>query len=355
MTIYDGVSSVPSPLGDAGVVFPAKSALSKSGLDTWINTDGGFLRDRIAGGPAIPSTPWDGVYNGCAENLLFERIWLRPNTVNARFIVSASSQTINIWNAFQKTKKPFTSYSAYNPTGTTITTGPLPALLQPTADMNITIGVDKVGPSIQDTIYSLIINGVLYQIPVRGIRILILTDIFNYATEPELSYRYVTSVFTSERGKEQRRSLQDLPTRSIKGSYLIGNKAGQLMLNRIQYGHDKLFAIPILDEQMTPTAIATGGKLINLSTPTTTRWNFINNCSYIAIIEPSTNQAEVHEIDSYTASTITTVNNIVYTWNTGTTRIFPVFFGVVDTLSISEETDTLQKVNISYEEKNVSV
>ena len=299
-------------------------------------------------------SPMNGVYQGFGNDLVFERIWVVPDEVNARYITTDISHTVNIWNAYQHINKYFTNVSAYNPTGTSIVNPTLPFNLQPTADLNITINVFRIGPSVQYSIYSLTIGGVVFQIPVRGLRILALAELPDFGPNPEMTYNYDTSVFSTDRSKEQRRSIRDIPIRELKGEFLVRGTPGQQFINRIQYAHDKILGIPIIDEALIPTNIATGAKSITLSNTTTDKWNFINLCSFIGIWDPLENQVEIHEVDSYTANTITTVNNIQLTYQLENTTIFPVFFGVVSSVNINEITDGIEKVSVEFQETNIT-
>ena len=298
--------------------------------------------------------PVDGIYTGFGNDLVFERIWVVPNEVNARYITTDTSHTVNIWNAYQHINKYFTNVSAYNPAGTSIVNPTLPFNLQPTADLNITINVFRIGPSVQYSIYSLTIGGVVFQIPVRGLRILALAELPDFGAEPELSYGYDVSVFTTDRNKEQRRSIRDIPLRELKGEFLVRGTPGQQFINRLQYAHDKILGVPIIDEALIPTNIATGAQSITLSNTTTDKWNFINLCSFIGIWDPLGNQVEIHEVDSYTANTITTVNNIQLTYQLENTTIFPVFFGVISSLRITEHTDGIESAQIEFKETKIS-
>lgn len=296
-----------------------------------------------------------GIMGARPEDFMFERIWIIPNEINAQLITAASTYTIALWNAFQRENKVFSAVSSLTPDGTAITTPSLPYNLQPTAEGQVVITIYKDGPSIQQTTYYLTIGGVVYEIPLRGLRVMALAKLLNWATEPEITYTYETSIFQSERLKEQRRSVRDIPNRTLKGEYLVQTTYGQQLLNMIQYGHDKLFAVPIIDEAMIPTIITTGGTSITISNSTSDMWNFLNLCSYIGIYEPSTNQVEIHEVDSYTANTITTAANIVNTYDVNSTTLFPIFFGSIQSADINPETTELSKITMEYQERKVSI
>jgi len=296
-----------------------------------------------------------GIMGARPEDFMFERIWIIPNEINAKLITATDTYTIALWNAFQRENKVFSAVSSLTPDGTAITTPTLPYNLQPTAEGQVVITIYKTGPSIQQTTYYLTIGGVIYEIPIRGLRVMALAKLLNWATEPEITYDFETSIFQSERLKEQRRSVRDIPNRTLKGEYLVQSTYGQQLLNRIQYGHDKLFAVPIIDEAMIPTTITTGGKSIIISNSTSDMWNFINLCQYIGIYEPSTNQVEIHEVDSYTANSITTTADIVETYNVNDTTIFPIFFGTIQSANISPETTEMSRVDIEYKERKVNI
>lgn len=305
----------------------------------------------------IDTSITSGGLNDAAYGLdfIFERIWLFPKDIAAKLITATDNYTITIWNAYLKEKQVFSAVSSLTPDGTSISTDTLPHTLQPMGEAEATITIFKVGPSIQQTSYYFTIGGVLYEVHITGLRVIALAKLFNWVNETSIIYKYETSVFQSERLKEQRRSVRDIPLRTLNGEYLVQSTYGQQILNMVQYGHDKLFAVPIVDETLIPTVITTGGKSITLSNSTSDKWNFLNLCQYIGIYQPSLNQVEVHEVASYTANTITTVANIVNTYDVNDVSIMPIFFASIQNAEISNETNDLSKIAIQYQEKKVSI
>jgi len=304
----------------------------------------------------------DGIFNSYADNLLFDRIWFTPSEVNARFITAASYYPITIWNAYLRANKPFTGITSFNPAGTSIT-DPTPYNLQPTADthsigllnpdIGVTITVNKDGPSIQNTNYYLTIAAVMYPIAVRGVRTMSLAAFPDFATSPKFTYTYETTLFQSERGKEQRRVLRDIPIRTLSGDYLLEGIEGQKFFNKILYGHDKLFATPIINELMKPTVLTTGTNVISISGTTADKWNFVNFCDFIIITDGT--QIETHEIVSYTSNTITTLSNIILTWDTKITLIYPAYLSVADNIKVVNNTNSVSTVSIDWIEKKVAI
>jgi hypothetical protein len=274
-------------------------------------------------------------------------------TVAAGFITEKQTHSISIWNAFQERSVEFTSMSSVAPDGTSMPTPTLPRTIPQSGDVVLTLTIDQNGPPIQETYYRPLVNGVTYSIYITGIRVLGLWAGPTWEKGIQISYGFETAMFQTDRFEEQRRPLMANPYRTLTATFPIYSRDAHKFFYDLAYGHDKLFGVPIYNEMLLVDTITQGSATITTSTPTDNMYNLNNLSSYIAVVDHDNGMAEIKEVSSITPSyTITTTNAMVADFAADTTRVYPIFFGLIQSVRSGHLTDDVEVVEIEFQEFN---
>lgn len=328
---------------------PAQKEMDET-LDQGVGTGGTVGTRHNIGGWAFTGVRRNGVLPASSGNdLIFERVWVEPIRVDAGFITEELTYDISIWNAYQERSVEFTSISSVAPTGTSLPTPALPLDIQQSDDVVLTLTIDQTGPPIQDTYYKPLIDGVLYSIYITGIRVLGFFPEPTWEKGVQITYGFQTAMFQTERFEEQRRALMDTPHASLKATFPIYSRDAHQLFYDLSYGHDKLFGVPIYNESMGVSSIAS-------ATITTTdavdNLYYLNNlATHVIIVDHGNKLTEIKEISSITPSnTIVCTQAVVESFTAATTRVYPIFFGLVKGVRSGHVTDDVVVVELEFEE-----
>lgn len=287
------------------------------------------------------------------RDLIFERVWVEPTTVDAGFITEERTYSISIWNAFQEQSVEFTSMSSVDPTGTTLPTPTLPLDIRQSDDITLTLTVAEQGPPLQETYYKPLINGTLWSIYVTGVRALGLSPEPTWEKGIQISYKFETSMFQTEQFEEQRRPLMDEPYCTLAASFPINSRAAHKLFYDISYGHDKVWSVPVYNEKMSIDTITQGSTTITTSSAVDNLYYLNNYATHIAVIDHTNSLVEIKEISSITPSyTIEVSRSMVEDFTAGTTAIYPVFFGLLSGVTSGHLTDDVEIIELEFEEFN---
>lgn len=286
------------------------------------------------------------------RDLIFDRVWVEPSLIEAGFITEELTYSISIWNAWIDRSVEFTSMSSVNPDGTSLPTGTLPLNISQSDDLVLTLTIDQTGPPVQNTTYSPLIDGVTHEIEITGLRVLGLTPEPNWGAGLQLTYNFRTAMYQTPRFEEQRRPLLDKPYRKERANFLLSATEAHKFFYVISYAHDKVFGVPIYNEMMLASSIPNGGTTITTLTDTSTMYNLNNLSTHVAIVDHGSGTSEIKEVDSIGANSIDVTQAISGTFDTDTTRIYPVFFALVSSLRKSHATDDVEQIEAEFEEFN---
>jgi hypothetical protein len=286
------------------------------------------------------------------QHLIFERVWVEPVRVDAGFITEELTYSISIWNAFQSQSVAFTSMASVNPTGTSMPTPSLPVDIRQSDDILLTLTIDETGPPIQDTYYKPLVNGVLYSIYITGVRVLGLAPGPTWEKGIQIRYGFQTSVFQTERFEEQRRPLMDSPYRTVTASFPITSRDAHQFFYDLAYGHDKIFGVPIYNEMLLIDTITQGSATITTTTPTANMYNLNNLCTHVIVVDHGTGQAEIKQISSIGANSIVVTRTMVDDFEANSARVYPIFFGTIQSIRSGHLTDDVAVVELELEEFN---
>ena len=321
---------------------------------------------RTAGTPRASRAGRGYLAEGFSDDVLFNQIYVEivdlttsPNThygqsYDAEFITEEVSLVVLIWNSYLVLSKDFTAVSVTNPDGTSLTYPTLPQTIPPGGELQCPLTLEQVGPALQDTTYKFTTGGEEDEIQITGIRVLAMVPEPNWRNGIRHTYSYHTAMYQTERFREQRRSMVDLPIHSQSQDYLMIDAEAQQFFHRLSYGHDKIFGVPIYNELMIPTStgLPQGDVTITLSATTDPddMWNLNNGVEFIALIDHANNMAEIKEISSISSPNIVCTQNIVQDFDEKSTRVYPVFFGLVKAATLEQQSDGIDTVKMDFME-----
>ena len=299
-----------------------------------------------------PNRNKKSVMDSIGDILIYNRIWVEPLEVASGFITEESETNIYIWNAEYGSTATIESLTSVLPDGTSFSLDPADTPLELGIDAEIiyVVTVEKPGPPIQDTYYTITIEGIEYEIYVHGTRVIPIDQEPDWRTPPTYRYRFQTVVASSPTFQEQRRSLTNRMLREALIDFTIQNNLLNRFINDITYGHDKVFGVPIYSEASVLSTQATSGSLTLLLNNTTDYyWNLNNLCTHVIIIDYENDIAEIKEVDTVNSTNIVLSRNLIYTYEVGTV-VFPCFFASLKGVKSVSQTDNIETINIEFGE-----
>jgi hypothetical protein len=283
-------------------------------------------------------------------DMLMNRIWVFPTRIAGGFITEEQLHTITIWNAYLERSVDWTAISVIREPGTQFDYPAFPYSFAPTASIDRTLTIDKDGPPLQDTYYLLTIDGELFEIYIDGIRIIPLEPDPNWGQDVRTSYEFQTVMYNTPRLHEQRRALQEIAHRKLSFEFNLERIEHQRTFNRVAYGHDKIFGVPIYSEKMYVTAATAGTNIIDVSNSNEFMWNMQNRTQFIILMDHEDQVVEIKEILTVTDYQIVLKTNIVETFELSKTYCYPCLFCTVSAAKYNEKTSHVQIANLDFKE-----
>ena len=313
-----------------------------------------YVMRNVADGPPyrLPSKMVKAVFlHNYGEENLFYRIWVSPQLIEMGFITEDDQFEIKIWNAYLDREVDFTGVAVVDQEGTLLTYPSLPWTITRSDSLTLDLDVYKEGPPVQNTYYSLTIDGEVFVTNITGTRIIPIEPDIQWNGNHVMTYEFMTVMYQDGvRFKEQRRPLYDVPDRRLAVTYQLEGTSAHRLFNLFSYGHDKVFGTPIYYEKMVPATITVGSPVITLVTDTTDMYNLNNNAVFIIIVDHENEIAEIKEIDTIATNQIDVVKNIVETFDVDATFVYPVFLSILHAVSFSDDSDNVETMEAEFRE-----
>lgn len=296
----------------------------------------------------------DGIIShSYGDENLFWRVWFEPVEYDVGFITEDIPFDIKVWNAYLDTLIVITDISVLAQEGTIIDHNPIPINIQKFGDSTSEVTISRVGPPLQNTVYTFTIDAVEYTCTIIGMRIINWLLEPNWERDVNLELAFETSIAENRFFKEQRRYLREDPLRGIKLSAWAKGLDAQKTKQDLSYGHDKVFGIPIYSEPCYPTGTITGQTTINISNDITKYWNLNNLCTYVMIVDHDKLIGEVKEVSSVGASSVVLVRSVVQSFDVEATIVYPIFMATITSLTLRNETDDVIYFDLNFEEYGI--
>jgi hypothetical protein len=294
---------------------------------------------------------FNGGGTGYGDYFVFNRIWLFPRRFSIGFIVETFDSTITIWNAYLDRSVDFSNFDSLRELGTGVMTPSLPKTINRTDHFDLGMVVFREGPTTQDTIYYLTIDGEVFEVFITGFRVLIFHYPPNWGALPEIEYEFHTTSIITPNLVEQRRALSDESWISISNEYHFSYLQSQKIFNLISFGHDKVFGVPIFSERLN-IATLTETSITFLNTDLDKYFNFSTNSQGYIIITDHKNKAEMKQVFSFDLATKTVVFEypLLVEFDLKYTSAYPVLFAYIKSVRKVDETDEMDIYKIDFKE-----
>lgn len=299
-----------------------------------------------------PGDPLQGVIASIGDDIIYHRVWVAPLDVDGSFITEESENNIYIWNAAYDETVTIESVSSVLPDGTSFSLqdSDCPIELGVDAEVIYVVTIEKPGPPIQDTYYTVTIEGVTYEIYVHGIRVIPVDQEPDWTSPAKYRYRFQTTIANSPTYQEQRRSLTDRMVRDAVIQFTIQNNLLSRFINDITYGHDKVFGVPIYSEtSVLSTQAASGALTLYLNDETDYNWNINNIATHVIIMDWENDVKEIKEVDTINSTNIVLSRQLINTYAAGSV-VMPCFFGTLKAIRQVSHTDNTQTIDIEFSE-----
>jgi hypothetical protein len=297
-----------------------------------------------------PSEEFGWIGFNYLTDMLMNRIWVTPLRIAGGFITEEQIYEITIWNAYLERSVDWTAIAVIREPGTQFDFPAFPFSFAPTASINRDLTIDRFGPPLQDTYWQLTIDGLVFEIYVDGIRVVPLEEEPNWESEIKMAYNFQTVMYNTERLHEQRRALQEISSRKTNFTFVLEQLRNHRFFNRIAYGHDKIFGVPIFSEKLFPTAVTQGTTLITHSNSNEFMWNFQNRMQFVMIANHEDRILEIKEVLSFTDYQITLKATITESFDINKTVVYPCLFCVVGGAKYNEKSSHVQTADLEFKE-----
>lgn len=304
------------------------------------------------GSPVQRKAQLDGVaLENFGDDLIYHRIWVEPLSIDAAFITEESTHNVYIWNA-KFDNANITNVDSILPDGTSFSLTPasIPVNMGFNVELIYVVTVESLGPPIQDTYYEVTVDGLDYLIYIQGTRVIPVNQEPNWGTIPQYRFMFQTVLFQSPTYKEQRRSLTNKMLREALLEFVIQNNLLVRFTNEINYGHDKVFGVPIVSEiSILSTAANNGDTTLLLDGITDNFWNLNNVTTHILIINYELDVSEIKEIDTINSTNIVLARGLIEDYPVGTV-VYPCFFATIKAVKFRSATNTTETISIEFKE-----
>jgi hypothetical protein len=337
MGTYNGyileTEDYPTPDADIGVRTGAKQTeLESSAHRNDLDYGTADIADR---GMTDISTEHDGlIWFSYGDEVLFYRIWFEPYTIDAGFIVEDEDHLVKIWNAYFDQTASITAIDGTATEGTSITYDSLPITIGKFADYEVTVTVLRVGPPLQETVYTFTINAVDYETAIDGIRVVSIPWDPDWDNKIRIEMGFDTALSRTKYFVEQRKWLRENARYKLQFTATNHGLEAQKMKQIVAYGHDKVFGVPIYSEQAYPSADFTSSSIITTSNDLDKMWYLNNQAEYVVIIDHVTNVSEIKEIDSVSVNQIDLINPVSGTFSYLSSKVYPIVMCLAESISI---------------------
>jgi hypothetical protein len=161
---------------------------------------------------------------------------------------------------------------------------------------------------------------------------------------------FETTMFSNERLREKRRPLVERTVKETDARYLTQGLNAQTFFEEITYGKDKIFAVPLYYEGLRVSACTQGQDAVTTLDATTDLKYYTGGSGYCVISDHQNLVSEIKQISTVTTNQIDMVNNITKTMDPKYSLIYPVFFGMIKNVRITNHTDALLSVELTFME-----
>jgi len=288
-----------------------------------------------------------------AEELIYDRIWV-TSLIQFGLISETRTSDIEVWNSFFVGMIGIEEFTDPADAGISIETITPPVYISANGYETYEVTVSAAGPAEQNTTFEWVINSLDFSTLVTGTRLIPFPFMIEWGNGETIIYEYHTSVYGSKTTHEQRRGLIDACTRQSIISLLLTDIEAQSLANLVRYAIGKYWAVPIYCEAVKPSISLLGADSITTSEDLTYHWNLNNYSDYVTIFDTVSREIEVKSVSTVSSSQIALETIITGTYDINTTKVMPTYVGILAGFSLNQTTDSVQQVNLRFQEVRIS-
>jgi len=268
----------------------------------------------------------------------YYRIHISPNPLSFGNLVTTTTQSVILWNAYFETKT-LSSALLTNGDGISISSPvAVPSNLAPLRYITYDVTAHMDGPPLMDATYTVIIGGETMRLSITGQRIVPFLLPPNWRDGVTETFGFLTDVLRSQDGTEQRISLRGKPRRRFEYRFVAAGSQWQQLQPLLWGWHKYPFAVPVWTDRAILTAdIAVG--VVSIPIETSTSRSFVVG-GLCALVQNST-VYEAGVIDAVNPTSITLRLPTTRAWAKGSALYPMVTANLPETLPMTRETDNV--------------
>lgn len=291
------------------------------------------------------------ISSNSGADFFFERVWVQPVVFNPQFLTEDTTDELKIWNSHRSRTVQVTDISVLNQDGTDLDYPSLPDIIGIFGGTVYTLTIYQDGPPVQDTTYTLTIDGNEFDVDIGGIRIVPWYLDANWDSQLKIAYEFVTTIWSNDKLTEQRRAISRESWFSLSASFDANGINGRKVMNLIGYSKDKVIGVPVYNEKMTASVATQGTTTITINEDFTYYYNMQNRASFIALIDHDNDICEIKKVSALNGTNeIELEQNILNDFNLGRLCIYPCMFVVIAAFSGNQITDDFDEVKVDFKE-----
>lgn len=268
----------------------------------------------------------------------YYRIHVSPNPLEFGNLVTTTTQSVIIWNAYFETKT-LSSALLTNGDGISIPSPvAVPSNLAPLRYLTYDVTAYMDGPPLMDATYTVIIGGEVSRLSITGQRIVPFLFPPNWRDGLTETFGFRTDVLRAYDGTEQRISLRGNPRRRFEYRFVAAGSQWQQLQPLLWGWHKYPFAVPVWSDRAILTAdIAIG--VVSIPIETSASRSFVVG-GLCALVQDST-VYEAGVIDAVNPTSITLRLPTTRAWAKGSALYPMTTANLPDTLPMTRETDNV--------------
>lgn len=284
------------------------------------------------------------------DGVLYHQIIRIPLSVNPGFIVDDEDFDLELWNTHNVDVSCTDIDFVVSGTGLNLASSSPPFTINKFGSEEMVLTIYQTGPPVQDTTIEFTIDGVIVSIDVDAIRVVAVAFEPNWANRVAMDYVFESVVHQTERYVEQRRPLMITPKRAETFVIVEKDYTAQRFFNLVQYGKDKVFALPIFNEVFGVTNATQSDVVIGTAVTVTNLWNLNNQCDYVLFFDFVSYDYEVKELSSIAANSITLASGLASTYNIDHIVAYPAFLSVLESVRWKGKVENFDLAQIKFSE-----
>lgn len=288
----------------------------------------------------------DGIKEHSFLDDYYYRIWIIPLVVNVGRILSERNDAVEIWNSFFEPRDYGPIVITGDDEGETLS-GDTDGTFNTLESQIRTLTTEVRGAAKVDVTYDFVFQGggdTASVLRVLGVRLVAFLLRHNWLSPVIEQLAFRTDVMTGISGVEQRKKLRQTPRRRLEMAYLTLTKQERMFLENASYNQNTVFSVPLWSDVTTLQADTMVGAQV-FAVDTRGRDYEVGGQVFL---HTSTDVCESLEIESFTDSSITTVEPSLNAYSAGA-RVCPARFGILESKqSIKRHTNQIDATTLAW-------